>query len=37
MTDYFHGLFWEAEAKEASVKCVPPARTWEARDYLIHY
>ena len=37
MTDYFHGLFWEAEAKEESIKCTPPERTWEAADYLIHY
>jgi len=37
MTDYYDGLFWEAEAKEDSVKCIPPKRTWEAADYLIHY
>ena len=37
MTDYYNGLFWENEAKEDSVKCFPPKRTWEASDYLIHY
>jgi len=37
MTDYYNGLFWEAEARDESIKCSPPERTWEHPDYLIHY